>query len=175
METDRIILRKWTLEDVDILVKNLNNEQMSNELGTDYPYSHENAYRYIDDAIKYSKEKYAIVLKKNMIVVGGCGIHFASSSVSCNIWIAPSYQGIGLGTETLFLLAKHCFYDLNIEKLENVFFAENNASKQMQEKLGAVVCEGNEEIVVNGKKRLKRKSIISRENFEKLILLLQRK
>ncbi len=169
METSRIILRKWMLEDIDVLVENLNNEMMANNLGTAYPYTYEDAYRYIEDAIKYNKEKYAIIWKNNMKVMGGCGLHITDTIASGNLWIAPMYHGMGIGTEASVLLVKHCFEDLKINKMENVFFGGNNASKKMQEKVGAIVCKEKEELTVNGRKREKNKTIITRENFEKAL------
>lgn len=79
MESERIILRKWEMKDTYVLVENLNDSKMAYDLGTEYPYTFEMACKYIRDAIKYNKEKYAIVYKKNMKVIGG--------GVDCILWI----------------------------------------------------------------------------------------
>lgn len=173
METSRILLRKWTLKDADVLVENLNNEVMAYDLGTKYPYTYENACGYIEDAIKNNKEKYAIVYKENMEVIGGCGLHIVGKLISGNMWIAPMYHGRGIGTEAAIILVEHCFKVLNMEKMENVFFGGNDASKKMQEKVGAIVCKEKEELVVNGRKRVKNRAIITKDNFEKVLAYLQ--
>ena len=173
METSRILLRKWMLKDAYVLVENLNNEAVAYDLGTEYPYTYENARGYIADAIKNNKEKYAIVYKENMKIIGGCGLRIVERIGLGNMWIAPMYHGRGIGTEAAILLVEHCFKDLKIDKMENVFFGGNHASKKMQEKIGAIVCKEKKELIVNGRKREKNKTIITRENFEKALTSLR--
>ena len=173
METDRIILRKWQKEDADVLVKNLNNEQMANDFGTDFPYTYKNACDYIEDAIQHNKEKYAIVYKENNEVIGGCGLHIVGKLVSGNMWIASEYHGGGIGTEASILLVEYCFKTLKMEKMENVFFDGNEASKKMQQKVGAVLSEDSDFVVLNGRTRIKKKAVITKENFEKVLVSLR--
>lgn len=173
METERILLRKWKIEDADVLAGNLNNEKMAYDLGTEFPYTIENARNFIEDAIRYDKEKYAIVYKENMEVIGGCGLHIVDKLVSGNMWISPSYHRMGIGTEASILLVEYCFKTLNMEIMENVFFVGNEATKKMQEKIGAFVTDEKDTIVVNGKQRIKNKAVITKENFERVLAMLR--
>lgn len=173
METDRILLRKWTLDDAYILVENLNNETMANDLGTDYPYTYENARSYIEDAVKHDKEKYAIVYKRNMEVIGGCGLHITDKLAFGNMWISPKYHGRGIGTEASILLVERCFKDLKVDKMENAFFWGNDASRRMQEKVGAFVCGEKESVMVNGREKIKIKAVITKTNFETALAVLR--
>lgn len=162
MESQRILLRKWSPGDYSLLAKNLNDKEIAFGLGTQYPYSEQDAKCYIEDAISKNKEKYAIVFKENGEIIGGCGIHLFENRASTNIWIAKSYQRIGLGTEALKLLSSYCFSKYEVDRIENVFFSENLASKKMQEKIGVVVQMQEEPTVVNGEPRIKKFGILTK-------------
>lgn len=165
MESKRIMLRKWNLDDASILVDNLNDEKISSLLGTKIPYSYKDAYTYIEDAIINKKEKYAIVCKNSMKVIGGCGMHLSGDKGSENMWISESYQNQGYGTETSLLLMKHIFEKYPIIKIENVFFEGNMASQKMLLKLGFEIMDVNEEIFVNGKKYIKKIATLNLEEY----------
>lgn len=162
MESQRILLRKWSPGDYSLLAKNLNDKEIAFGLGTQYPYSEQDAKCYIEDAISKNKEKYAIVFKENSEIIGGCGIHLFENRASTNIWIAKSYQRIGLGTEALKLLSSYCFSKYEVDRIENVFFSENLASQKMQEKIGVVVQMQEEPTVVNGEPRIKKFGILTK-------------
>lgn len=162
MESQRILLRKWSPGDYSLLAKNLNDKEIAFGLGTQYPYSEQDAKCYIEDAISKNKEKYAIVFKENGEIIGGCGIHLFENRASTNIWIAKSYQRIGLGTEALKLLSSYCFSKYEVDRIENVFFSENLASQKMQEKSGVVVQMQEEPTVVNGEPRIKKFGILTK-------------
>lgn len=162
MESQRILLRKWSPGDYSLLAKNLNDKEIAFGLGTQYPYSEQDAKCYIEDAISKNKEKYAIVFKENGEIIGGCGIHLFENRASTNIWIAKSYQRIGLGTEALKLLSSYCFSKYEVDRIENVFFSENLASQKMQEKIGVVVQMQEEPTVVNGEPRIKKFGILTK-------------
>lgn len=171
METERIFLRRWEMKDVPILAKKLNAKEIAHNLGTNYPYSEEDARSYIEDAIKYNKEKYAIILKETREIIGGCGLHLRNekASASGNMWITKDKQGMGFGTEAFKLLVAHCFDALGVEKMDNVFFRGNIASQKMQEKVGSVVKEGEELIIVGEGVRVKKSAVLTKENFEVML------
>lgn len=162
MESQRILLRKWSPGDYSSLAKNLNDKETAFGLGTKYPYSEQDAKCYIEDAISKNKEKYAIVFKENGEIIGGCGIHLFENRASTNIWIAKSYRHIGLGTEALRLLSSYCFSKYKVDRIENIFFSENLASQKMQEKIGVVVQTQEEPTVVNGEPRIKKFGILTK-------------
>lgn len=162
MESQRILLRKWSPGDYSLLAKNLNDKEIAFGLGTQYPYSEQDAKCYIEDAISKNKEKYAIVFKENGEIIGGCGIHLFENRASTNIWIAKNYQRIGLGTEALKLLSSYCFSKYEVDQIENVFFSENLASQKVQEKIGVVVQMQEEPTVVNGEPRIKKFGILTK-------------
>ena len=171
MESERLLLRKWELEDAPTLAKKLNVKEIAYNLGTKYPYSEEDARSYIVDAIKHNKEKYAIILKETREIIGGCGLHLQNekTSASGNMWITKDKQGRGFGTEAFKLLVAHCFSTQGVEKMDNVFFCRNIASQKMQEKIGSVVVEGEKLIIVGDEVRVKKTAVLTKENFERML------
>lgn len=140
----RIILRSWRNEDVEDLVEGLNNINVSKWLAAvPYPYTKKNAEAFISYA-KQSEQNtsdimLAIVLKENNKVIGGTSIQDINKkdgTCTGGIWLNEKYQKNGYGTEAFSIRAEYCFEILGLRRLENGYFADNEKSKKMQEKLG---------------------------------------
>lgn len=159
--SEHLKLRKWQLTDIPQLVQGLNHSDMAIRYGTDYPYTDENARIYIEDAILNNKDKFAVILKEENLVIGGCGLHCVSGKISGNLWIANKYQHRGLGTEAAILLVKYCFEKYDINQMDNFFFKGNVASRRMQEKIGSHILE---EVETNMEKT-RIKAVLKREDF----------
>ncbi len=140
----RIILRSWRNEDVEDLVEGLNNINVSKWLAAvPYPYMREDARNFINYAKQSEKNSkdlmFAIVLKENNKVIGGTTIQNINKKdgiCTGGIWLNEKYQRNGYGTEAFSLRAEYCFDVLGLRRLENGYFAGNEKSKKMQEKLG---------------------------------------
>ena len=140
----RIILRSWRNEDVEDLVEGLNNINVSKWLAAvPYPYTRENARDFINYAKQSEKNSkdlmFAIVLKESNKVIGGTTIQNINKKdgiCTGGIWLNEKYQRNGYGTEAFSLRAEYCFEVLGLRRLENGYFAGNEKSKKMQEKLG---------------------------------------
>ena len=140
----RIILRSWRNEDVEDLVEGLNNINVSKWLAAvPYPYTKKDA----EEFIAYAKQSernasdimLAIVLKENNKVIGGTSIQDINKkdgTCTGGIWLNEKYQKNGYGTEAFSIRAEYCFKILGLRRLENGYFADNEKSKKMQEKLG---------------------------------------
>ena len=150
LETERLILRDWTNEDVYDLVDGLNNIEVSKWLVTvPYPYTRENAEWFIGLCTKSSegsetKNSYelAIELTSEKKVIGGTSINKISAlhkTAGGGIWINAAYHGYGYGTEAYGKRIEFAFSTLNLRRLENGYLEGNLASMKMQEKLGYVV------------------------------------
>ena len=141
---ERLILRKWTLDDVDALVDGLSDFNTAKNLTVPYPYTIEHAKSFITNSL--NKEKYypfAIVLKENNKVIGGTGIEFDTNLqiYKGGIWLNKNYTGKGYGTEVWKARAKYMFENLNLEEIINGYFDFNDASKHMQEKVGYKIID----------------------------------
>lgn len=140
IESERLILRSWTLDDVNDLVEGLNNLNVSKWLaGAPYPYTEEDAKNFINNSIENNLYNFAIVLKSENKVIGGTqlsNINYVHGIAGGGIWLNEKYQGHGYGTEAFYLRIKYAFDVLGLRRLENGYFPENIASKKMQYKLG---------------------------------------
>jgi len=141
IETDRLIIRRWNLDDVDDCVSGLNNLNVSKWLAqVPYPYTKDDAIKYITN-VNSTKNKYAmaIVLKGENKVIGGMTIENISEihgTASGGIWINEDYHGHGYGTEAWGARIKFAFEVLNLRRLENGYLKGNEKSHQMQLKFG---------------------------------------
>lgn len=72
IETDRLVLRQYKLEDVDDIVEGLNNLNVTKWLqGAPYPYTEKDALDFINKSIDNSLYNFAIILKSENKVIGG--------------------------------------------------------------------------------------------------------
>lgn len=72
IETERLILRQYKLEDVNDVVEGLNNLNVTKWLqGAPYPYTIKDAEYFINKSINEKLYNFAIVLKSENKVIGG--------------------------------------------------------------------------------------------------------
>ena len=72
IETERLILRQYRLEDIDDVVEGLNNLNVTKWLaGAPYPYTKKDAENFINKSINEKLYNFAIVLKIENKVIGG--------------------------------------------------------------------------------------------------------
>ena len=140
IETERLILREYTLSDVDDLVEGLNNFDIAKNLVVPFPYNKSHAESFINKNCKHTDKNYsfAIQLKNNNKVIGGTSLEFNEQlqKFKGGIWFNQKYIGKGYGTEVWKARAKFAFETLKLTELENGFFDYNQASWHMQEKVG---------------------------------------
>lgn len=140
LETDRLILRQYKLSDADDVVEGLNNLNISKWLAfVPYPYTKEDALKYISSSIENNLYDFAIVLKSENKVIGATqlsNISFAHGTAGGGIWINEKYHGKGYGTEAWGARIKFAFETLGLRRLENGYFKDNISSFKMQKKFG---------------------------------------
>lgn len=141
IETERLILREWTLDDVPDQVEGLGNFETAKNLITPFPYTVENSIAYISKHLKNNPESYAfaVELKGTKKVIGGTSLDLRDGRYNGGIWLNEAYTGKGYGTEVWLARAKFAFEVLNVDKIENGFFEFNTRSRQMQEKVGHII------------------------------------
>ena len=140
IETERLILRKWNMGDINDIVEGLNNINVSKWLaGVPYPYTVDQAKEFIRKTIENDLYNFAIVLKSENKVIGGTqltNISRSNGTAGGGIWINEKYQGYGYGQEAFGARIKYAFEDLGLRRLENGYFKGNERSHKMQLKFG---------------------------------------
>ena len=72
IETDRLILRQWKLDDINDVVEGLNNLNVTKWIAqVPYSYTEEDAKSFIAKSIENNLYNFAIVLKEENKVIGG--------------------------------------------------------------------------------------------------------
>lgn len=140
IETDRLILRQWKLDDINDVVEGLNNLNVTKWLAqVPYPYTVEDAKSFITKSIENNLYNFAFVLKEENKVIGGTQLTNISNvhgTAGGGIWLNEKYQGKGYGTEAFGARIKYAFEELGLRRLENGYFKENERSHKMQLRFG---------------------------------------
>ena len=128
IETERLILRQWNMDDIDDMVEGLNNINVTKWLaGAPYPYTIEDAKHFVQKTIDNDLYNFAIILKSENKAIGGTQL--------TNVDL-EKYQGYGYGSEAFGARIKYAFEVLGLRRLENGYFKENEKSHKMQLKFG---------------------------------------
>lgn len=143
METEKLLLRRWTEEDAPILYKYASDPDIGPRAG--WP---------IHQSIEFSKEvirKYfdndktwAIVLKTSNEPIGCIGylthemsnITIGKNDCEIGYWIAKPYWNKGLCTEALLLILNYCINTKHFSTIWGAHFVSNLASGRVMEKCG---------------------------------------
>lgn len=140
IESERLILRRWNLDDVDAIVDGLNNINITKWMSyTPNPYTKQDAIDFITKSIDQKLYNFAIVLKETNEVIGGTQlrkIDLVQGTAHGGIWINEKYWGKGYGREAWGARIKYAFEVLGLRRLENGFFEGNEKSWKMQESFG---------------------------------------
>lgn len=106
-----------------------------------FPYSLKEEKLFIDSAMEHKGNLYnfAIELIETGEYIGGCGINEYDEKTrvaSIGIWLGKDYQQKGLGQETLRVLCKFIFDEVNTNKIKLKFYAFNEKGKKCYEAVG---------------------------------------
>ena len=140
IETERLILRQYKLEDANDIVEGLNNINVTKWLaGAPYPYTEQDALYFINKSLNNNLYNFAIVLKSENKVIGGTqltNIDMSNGTAGGGIWISEKYWRKGYGSEAFGARIKYAFEVLGLRRLENGYFKENEKSHKMKLKFG---------------------------------------
>lgn len=149
LETERLLLRPWTLDDVDAMVTCLNDKDISTWLpGLSYPYTVEEAIGFIKGCEKRKHTNYydwAIVRKESGKVIGGTALNLQTQDEKVGnltyIYIHPDYQNQGYASEVWKRKIEFAWENESIEALQCGFLKGNEKSKALQSKFGAEIID----------------------------------
>lgn len=140
---ENVIIREWRIMDASALAETLNHRRVLDCLrdGLNYPYTKNDAEKYINYALSADKNKeflYAIVYCGQ--VVGNIGatrcknIHFRTAELG--YYVNEKFWGRGIATAVVKLLSEKIFDGTDILRIFAEPFADNFASRRVLEKCG---------------------------------------
>ena len=143
LKTERLILRPWTLADLDDFYEYASVDGVGQMAGW---LPHENKEKSLLILNMFIKEKKTFALVYNEKVIGSLGIEeyneneipeFAlKSGRELGFVLAKDYWGKGLMPEAVKAVINYCFNDLKLDFLACGHFVDNDQSRRVQEKCG---------------------------------------
>ena len=142
LATERLILRPFLREDVDLLAELMKNRDfMRFSLG---PYTHERTEALLEKILSWNKlglpSQFAVILRENSQLIGYCGFFHQvvdeKSEIEIGYRLHPEYWNRGLATEAAKAVRDHAFHDLKLNRVISLIHPENVASRHVAEKVG---------------------------------------
>ena len=146
LETERLVLREWTLDDLDDFFEYAKNPDVGPRAGW---FAHENKEKSLEILNKFIQDKktFAIVYKENNKVIGSLGIEKYGSEDKLSEFfdyqgreigyvLSKDYWGKGLMPEAVNAVIKYLFNECHLDFLLCGYYDFNNQSKRAQEKCG---------------------------------------
>jgi len=144
METQRLILRRWCLDDLNDYYEYAQNPNVGSMSGWKPHTSKDESLTHLKSFIG-NDEVWAIVLKENGKVIGHLKIYpdenrgkFSKRNGAkyINYALSEKFWNTGYMTEAVARAVKYAFDEMNVELLTAVHFPHNIASKRVLEKCG---------------------------------------
>ena len=146
IETDSCVLRPWRRSDALSVAVHANSPAIGRNLrdGFPYPYTLEDAVRFIDHAIALTPLcRFAIVVQGEAVGSIGFVLHPNVERVSVEIgyWLGEQFWGRGIMTDAVRAVARFAIAAHGLTRVFAVPYEWNPASFRVLEKAG-FVCEG---------------------------------
>ena len=142
IETNRLILRKFILDDAGFVLELLNSPSWLKYIGDRNVKNLEDAKNYISDKLISSYVKngfglYEIILKKDNIPVGMCGLikRDTLENIDLGFALSPVFTGNGYAFEAAFATLNYAKTVLKLERIIAITTTENKNSIKLLEKL----------------------------------------
>jgi RimJ/RimL family protein N-acetyltransferase len=158
LETDRLIIRKFLLDDIDLLFKYSQEEITKKELPDEVFENIGNAREIIEYFISNYDSKnpligikdigtcYGIILKSTNIIIGHIGLIRIDKGIEIGYAIATDYQNKGYATEIISPFVKWAKQEFNIDKIYGIVKDHNVSSWKPLEKNGFKLMEEGKNI-----------------------------
>ena len=139
--TPTSMLREWTLEDVESLVRHANNPRISATMRDAFPspYTSADACRFIAMATGTTDGLFLAIARGDE-AVGGIGIHpledVKRRTAEIGYWLSESCWGRGIITDAVRSIIPVAFGEFDLLRLQAGVFSNNPASMRVLEKCG---------------------------------------
>lgn len=140
LETERLILRQWKIEDASDMYAYSKNPNVGPNAGWKPHESKDESVEIIERFIE-EDETWAIVNKENNRVIGSIGLHKDRNRNTEKVRalgyvLSQEYWGQGIMVEAVKRVMQYAFDEENLKLLSSYHFAFNTRSKRVLEKCG---------------------------------------
>ncbi len=139
IETERLVLRRFTLDDLDELAALRSDPLVMRYIGLQSREKVEQRLRYyVSHYEPNGFGMWGVVHKKSDKLIGWAGLIFLDGTpeVEVGYGVAKDYWGQGLMTEAARACLRYGFDEAGLERIVAVAMPENVASRRIMEKLG---------------------------------------
>lgn len=141
-ETSRLLLRHFTLDDIDFLVALHSDPQVAEFIGgvKTPEQTRQRLDQWIHEYQVYGYSKWAVALRSTGELVGRCGLALESIE-GADHWelgwtLARAYWGNGYASEAANAAMEHSFRVLGLQRLISLIRPGNTASTRVAERIG---------------------------------------
>ena len=146
IETKRLLLRHWKLEDLNPFYKINSNPQVCKFLPKQLSASEsdEFARKIIQKFDVQGFGMFALEEKENKEFIGFTGLNIPNfeapfmPAIEMGWRLAVDYWGKGLATEAAFAVMDYAFFELKLSEIVSFTVPENTASRRVMEKIGMI-------------------------------------
>lgn len=145
IETSRLVLRKPSKDDIDVINEILSCLNQTRFLPNEAPYSKDQQRQYLENRIEHWIQNdfgaFIVCLREDpLIKIGFVGAEYAPNPnyVDIRFGTVKAYEGLGYTTEAGSSLLEWMFSGTGITKIYGVAMSNNKASKSVLRKLGMV-------------------------------------
>lgn len=143
IETDRLILRNFSLDDAEFILSLVNEPSWLENIGDKNVHNIHDAQNYIQNGpLKSYQENgyglYMAELKLRSVPVGVCGLVKREFFIEPDVGFAflPEYWGLGFASESAKAVLEYAQSELNIERVLGITNIDNRGSMRVLEKIG---------------------------------------
>jgi RimJ/RimL family protein N-acetyltransferase len=142
VETSRLLLRQFRLDDLDNLATLLGNEDVMRYVGDGKPVTREGSDKALHSIIRHWEEhgfgRWAVIDKETNAFAGFGGLRSLIDKPEVVYHFAKEYWGRGLATELARASLKYGFEEHQFDRIVAIAKPENLASIRVMEKAGMI-------------------------------------
>jgi RimJ/RimL family protein N-acetyltransferase len=140
IETDRLLLRRFTMDDLDELSVIFSDPEVVRYLGTGKPAKRDETEHALQTIINHWEQhgfgRWAVVFKRTQKLIGYGGLRNFHNTPELVYLLAKRYWGIGLATEIARASLSFGFDEQGFERIIAMARLANTASHRVMEKVG---------------------------------------
>jgi RimJ/RimL family protein N-acetyltransferase len=171
IESERLVLRPLTADDLDDLVAEVSDLAVSRMLArVPYPYTRRDGEIFLAAGRRQGSADIALSVTEGGRVIGGIGLTVLRGQHEFGYWLGSRHWGKGYATEAGRAFLAHVFDTLPLEQVRSGIFFDNPASLRVQVKLGfREIGRRQVECLARGRKVEHIDTVLTRAVFRRLM------